>query len=69
MKQPCKKLYHVFSNNCDEWTEDLKKAVKIARQWAREFKCVRIYEEVNWNVETGSFEDESCILSHGSFPW
>jgi hypothetical protein len=54
------KMYHVFSDNIDHWTNDLKEAVTIARKWIRKYKCVRIYEEIN--------NSENCIFSHGPFP-
>jgi hypothetical protein len=67
-KKPCEKLYHVFSHGIDEWTSNLKHAVKIARLWARQYKSVRIYQETNWDSTEGLFQDEDCILSFGEFP-
>jgi len=68
-KKPADCMYHVFSNDVDEWLTDLKKAVSIARQWARNYGCVRIYKETNWDKEEGLFLDEDCILKHGYFPY
>jgi len=67
-KQPCEKMYHVFTNDNDSWVENLSEAVKIARIMNRDHGCVRIYEETNWDEEEGLFIDENCILSYGGFP-
>ena len=68
-KKPCKILYHVFSNGVDEYVESLKKAVSIAKQWRRDYGCVRIYKQTEWNSKDGIFEDGDCILSFGGFPF
>ncbi len=68
-KQTVETMFHVFSDEIDEWTDSLKEAVRIARIWAKENGCVRIYQETNWSAEEGIFLDEDCILSHGAFPW
>lgn len=61
-------MYHVFMDGRDEWLTDLKKAVNIAREWARETGSVRIYKETEWSYWEGLFMNEDCILSHGKFP-
>jgi len=68
-KKPADCMYHIFSDNYDEWLIDLKKAVSIARKLARKYGCVRIYKETDWDEEVGLFTNEDCILKHGSFPW
>ena len=67
-KKPCDFIYHVFSDGCDEWIVSLKEAVSIARKWAREYGCVRIYKETEWDSQEGLFQVEDCILKHGKFP-
>ena len=67
-KKPCEILYHVFSNDIDEYLIDLKKAIHLAKKLRRKFGCVRIYKQTIWNETEGIFEDGDCILSYGGFP-
>ena len=68
-KKPCECLYHVFSDGIDEWVKDLKEAVSIAKELRRQYGCVRIYKETDWDNVKGVFTHEDCILSFGHFPY
>lgn len=65
----CECLYHVFTDNHDDWVENKSEAYKLAKEILKENDCVRIYKETNWDYEEGLFTDEDCIYSVGSFPW
>jgi hypothetical protein len=67
-KQPYKVQYHVFTNNYDDYTADIKEALKMARRLYKEYGCVRVYEDTTWNADHGIFEDGECIYSKGGFP-
>lgn len=71
-KQPCDKLYHVFTEDFDEWTSDEREARQLAytliRQQGRKYANVRIYIETNWDNEEGLFTDEDCYFAIGNFP-
>jgi len=62
-------MYHIFSDNIDEWTPNLKEAKRIYNKWKKEYTNVRLYKETNWDKEEGLFIDEDCLLSNGSFPF
>lgn len=68
-------LFHVFTHNTDEWTEDLAEALKIYQQFAQEEDCARLYAEVQAYVQAGEsrgewIEDiaETCLAGVGPFP-
>jgi hypothetical protein len=68
-KQMHKELFHVFTHNRDEWLTKKTPAIKLARQWAKEYGCARVYHETEWNTEDGIFEDGDCIYSKGEYPY
>jgi len=70
---PYKVLYHVFTDNLDEWYSEaeIKQAEAQYEEWVKEYGNVRLYEET---YETG--EDyknainvrEECLMSSGDYP-
>lgn len=68
-KQLNKELFHVFTDGKDEWLTTKTKALKLGREWAKEYGCARVYHETEWNENEGIFEDGDCIYSKGSFPY
>lgn len=67
-KQLHKELFHVFTNNHDEWLETKTKAIKLARTMYKEQGSARVYHETEWNEQDGIFEDGNCIYSRGYYP-
>lgn len=69
-KKPCEQLYHIFTDENDEYTSDFKEAMSIARQWYREYGTIRVYLLKEYDEVEGIWVEESgdCILSKGSFP-
>ena len=71
MKKPTTKtIYHVFSNNVDEYFTNLKEASKIFIQFKKEYGCSRLYKQ---NLITGEdgleeIDDENCLKSYGEWP-
>lgn len=68
-KQKVKELFHVFTDGRDEWFNAKTKALKLGREWAKEYGCARVYHETEWNKEDGIFEDGDCIYSKGEYPY
>ena len=64
-----KTIYHIFTNNRDEWLEDYEEAKKLFKEWSKEFGCARLYEE-SWNNPKIDDEakDETCLKSFGAWP-
>lgn len=59
-------IYHVFTNNQDEWVDTLKEAREIYRAWSKEYGCARVYkEEIK---DDGQVVEQSCLLSQGEYP-
>ena len=68
-----KKVYHVFSNNLDEWFESLEQCLAWINHihFEYEYYDFRIYEEIYLTKE--DYKDnkngiENCLLSIGNFP-
>jgi len=60
------KTYHIFSNNLDEWTQNLTEALLLFMEWRRDNGCARLYEE---DRDTNDeLINENCILSTGNYP-
>lgn len=55
-------VYHIFTNNTDEYLTDKKEAVKLFQEWAKEYGCARLYESKTID------EDGDCIMSEGEYP-
>jgi len=66
--KPCDTMYHVFTDNKDEYIVDKKEAIKLAKEWGKDYGCSRIYEQKEWNEDEGVFEDGDCVFSIGNFP-
>lgn len=62
-------LYHIFTNNNDDWTNNLKEALAIFEEFKKEYGCARLYEEKweNTRVDDEPVE-ENCIKSYGEWP-
>jgi len=62
-------IYHVFTNNQDEFLEDFNQARKLFNQWKKDNGTARLYEEF-W--EDTELDDEpikeECIRSFGEYP-
>jgi hypothetical protein len=67
--QPCKEMYHVFTDNYDDYVTTKKEAMKLAKQLFKEYATVRVYHQTEWNEKDGIFEDGDCIYSKGHFPY
>lgn len=61
-----KKTYHIFTNNTDEHTNDLKEAEEIFNQYIVDYGCARLYEETR--DEDDELLEENCIKTHGQYP-
>ena len=68
-QQKYKELFHVFTNNFDEWVLTKKEALKLAKELYKEHGTVRIYHKTEWNEKNGIFEDGDCIYSRGEYPY
>ena len=55
-------LYHMFTNDADEYTTNLLEANKIFNEFVEEWGCARLYEKQNEN------DEGDCISSHGVYP-
>jgi hypothetical protein len=60
-------MFHVFTNNLDEHTNDLLAALTLFRTWKREVGCARLYLEVYDDPESEPIL-EDCLLSFGEYP-
>lgn len=67
-QKPCEILYHVFTNNIDEHTQNLEEAIMRAQTFIEEYGCARIYKQEDWDEEDGIFQDGDCIFSFGEYP-
>ena len=61
------KIYHVFSNNLDEWYESISDAWRTYRIWAKENGTARLYEE-DRQAPNGEVLEENCLASYGQYP-
>jgi uncharacterized Zn finger protein (UPF0148 family) len=65
--------YHVFTNNNDEWLDDYDQAMKLYKEWVREYGTARLYEEIratgflNPN-DNDKVINENCLESFGEWP-
>ena len=55
-------IYHIFTNNTDEYTTDKKEAYTIYNSFVAEYDCARLYE-LEQEGDNGD-----CIESHGHWP-
>ena len=64
-----KTMYHVFTNNNDDWTDDYGKAVNMFSEFKNGYGCARLYEEKwkNPDIDDEPIE-ENCIKSFGEWP-
>lgn len=60
-------VYHIFTNGSDEWLTEKEGAFKVFKDWKKEFGTARLYSTV-WDKVEGTYEDEDCLESYGSFP-
>lgn len=61
--------YHVFTNNQDEWYDDLNKAKKLYKEWLVEYGTARLYKEIyKGDFELDNMVDEECLLTQGEWP-
>ena len=71
------KIYHIFTNNQDEWLTDEKEAIKLFNRWKKEIGTARLYveiweaneEETKVNKNCNAPIDENCIKTFGKYPW
>lgn len=59
-------VYHVFTDNRDEWTRDLGEAKALFTTWGEEFGCARLYCELR--DEDGETIEEDCLEATGPYP-
>ena len=57
-------IYHIFTNNFDEYCDDKKEAIKIFNQFKEECGCARLYEMNSDNED----DNGDCIRSFGEYP-
>lgn len=63
-------IYHIFTNNRDEWLSNYDRAVELFNDWSKEFGCARLYEEKWNNPKTNDqAQEEDCIKSYGYYPF
>lgn len=60
--------YHIFTNNCDEWTNSLSEATAIFNEFAKDCGCARLYEETWSDINNDEPDTEDCIKSVGEWP-
>ena len=68
-QQRIKELFHVFTNDFDDWVNTKTEALKIARELYKDHGTARVYHETTWNEINGIFEDGDCIYSRGYYPF
>ena len=57
--------FHIFSNNCDHYTQDIHDALKMFYRWKKDNLCARLYLQIEIDEE---LQEENCLLSYGDFP-
>lgn len=62
-----KTIYHVFTDNWDDFTEDKQEAYRIYDSLCQDNENVRLYSEKE-DDQDGNFYDEQLIESKGQFP-
>jgi hypothetical protein len=62
------KIYHVFTNNIDEFTEDYRTALVFFEHFKKTRGCARLYFEIQTDDENHDFISEDCIKSFGDYP-
>lgn len=62
-----KTMYHVFTDNWDEYTEDRAEAYRIYESLCKDNDNVRLYS-VQEDNEDGNFYNEQGIEFKGEFP-
>jgi len=64
-------IYHIFSNERDEWLTNYKEAVRLFNEWRKGYGCARLYKEI-WDPEElergGMPSSEDCIKTYGDWP-
>lgn len=58
-------IYHVFSNNQDEWYDALPEAEKAYQTLKDDSNCARLYEEIHNRNEV---IEENCLSAYGEWP-
>ena len=58
-------LYHVFTDNRDEYVENLARAKRLFNEF-KEYGSARLYEQV-WTEDEDCEPEEDCLLSFGPF--
>lgn len=64
-------VFHVFSNNMDDYTTDYKEALAMFDEIVKENGNARLYLETYNDKEAdeeGQPSDEDCLKSHGEWP-
>ncbi len=65
------RVYHVFADNRDTFTEDAEEAVRVYAHYAEEHGDSRLYEEIYRDreaMENDEMLTEDCLLATGEFP-
>lgn len=60
-------VFHIFTNNSDEWMTKKQGALKIYNQWKKDQGTARLYSTY-WDKILGIWEDKDCLKSYGCFP-
>ena len=64
-----KTIYHIFTNNRDEWMKNYDRAYLLYQKWCNEFGNARLYEELWNNTKTDDEpKNENCLESFGEYP-
>ena len=61
-------MYHIFSNNHDEWLDKEKDAIQLFNEWKKEYNTARLYTTI-YNPVDEIWDDVDCIKSYGYFPY
>lgn len=62
-----KAVYHIFTNNRDEYETDYNAAIEVFNEFVKEFGCARLYLE-NWANGYDEPISEDCLMSKGEYP-
>lgn len=59
-------MYHVFTDNTDEWTPDILEANRLFDEFVSDTGCARLYQELH-EID-GECLEEDCLRSKGRYP-
>ena len=60
-------MYHIFSDNRDEWIRDRTEADELYDYWLSEYGSTRLYS-CEYNEAEDIYDDIDCLRSNGDFP-